>query len=561
MKKLLTALVLGMILAVSICASAALASEGRRITNYAIDISVNVDGSADIRETVVYSLEGDYQEIAYSIRSARPSDLKVYVDGVESSEVGELGDTKNTFVVSEGDRGSEVRIYSPGTGGMRAVEYRYKTSNFAERYNDCGRIAYALEVLKGQPGLDSAVVKIVLPGAGGDMLRTFGHGVLEEEGARISSDRTAITLGPVEIVPGERAEVLILFPLELLPDAPTVDDSIYQSTVEYEESIIAARSEEYGRTLRISIILLVAYAACAAAVVVAYARKYGLRGKIKSSGGDDAVDRCPAAYAELVLGGSVGTGAVAGTIIELVRAGALVVEPGDEESGGEITFAPIGTGIEAGSGSAKKLYTWYFEGGARRRISELTAGDNLEAARKYTADMNDYNRTVMDEAVSDGLFYKNDTQQVLGAAFIVLAGIVLGMMMCLKAMIAPALLTAALLVAGVVIMARVRKLTDAGESLYNALVEYASSGSPRPDGSRISIDAAIEFIGDNTEYDEDSLAVGFGGNYYPGMYRDLAGIYKLVDDVQLSNNQAVSPRNKGETKDDDSKPGKRWRRN
>ncbi len=451
--------------------TAAFADAEYSISNYAMEISVLPDGSAEVKETLIYEFDGEYNGILSLFDTDGIDgieDFRVYADGEEVRPVEKMEYERNTYTAEEDGSLTEVRVYSPGRSGTRLFAYEYTMTGLADRYEDAGMILRKFIGENNSVSLQNAVVTVQFPEAG--EVRAFVHGGMNE--SHIVCGENSVSFGPATVYPDSSVEMRILFPAEWIPDAPLKEGGIVDAALAEEQRLIeeAARRAELIRTAKY--VFAAAYILGFFLIWLALVKKYSLKGRFHETPDIRRMTALPAAFASYAVEGAADTDSLSGTLMELVQRGIVRMENAD----GDVLFTLLDRSADGLYPHQQKLISWLFDECDSFSLSALNAGDDYDRAHAFESGYNSYCNQVAADMAAHSLRFKNDGVRITANAFLIILG-ALGtgfILMAGKANIALGMATALMMFLLLFLMSKIRALTDDGERLQAAALDLKS---------------------------------------------------------------------------------------
>lgn len=500
--------------------SAALAVDFR-ITNYEMTVDIQSDGSALVSETLDYAFDASYSGILSSFDvgdlHGGITDLSLSVDGDQQlSEVDVMMKQPFTYTLRQEGNMLNVRAYAPGHSGARTFRYTYRMNGLCQRYQDAARLNYKLIGTANEVALENATIVITLPG---DVIDAWAHGAMSA--ADIHRDGNVLTIGPKNVNPKQFAEADILFDEASLSDVQPQSQPIIESTRALEASL--ASSEKNRRTLtQLLAGLLLALPLGCMALVRRIGNETGFKRRLQDNSDPDALKGVRAVTAQWIHASKVDTDGLTGTILELVAAGAVTMDR--PESGfDEIHFVRADRDVPGLTEAQNHVLKWLFWNDRPITSDSLYADGDLDKIRAHKRNMEQLAALAKAEAQDMG--YMSGRESKIGA----LVGL------CLLAMaaavgaffVAPwwAGMVALVPVFGTIALSfKLRRLSDDGERVYEALSGLAGQGmpdAPPQDVPRIAaLCAALGCLTPFFEQVQQSEAWRDGAEFYPYWFYD-----------------------------------------
>ncbi|MBQ2955997.1 MAG: DUF2207 domain-containing protein [Clostridia bacterium] len=473
-----------LILILSVCIlfalpSAALAGPEYEIENYAMTIDVETDGSADVTEMLHYDFDGEYNGVVSLFDTdgiGGIEDFHVYIDNAEMQLVDEMTYIDDTYTVTEaGENLFEIRVYSPGRSDTRIVRYEYTMTDLAARYADTAMIHRKFIGENNSVTLQQANIVIALPGdCSGEIPEVFVHGGMDQ--TDVSRSEKHIVIGPENVYSGSSVEVRLLFPAEWLPDAPLIDQPMYDAAVTEEARITAEEAAQAVRTENAKYIFSAAYILVFSAAWLMLAKKYGLKNRSPQTPDPSLITRYPAAFLTAAVEDEADTDALSGTLMELTAGGHITMEHSEEKG---LRFTRKNSDSAGLYPHQAFLLNWLFFKKSFF-LSELNAGTNYKLAQSFEKGYNGYVQKVADDMLAANLRYKNDGIRITLNALIIILGTMGtgGILLAGTPNVPLAIITGGMMFLLIALMSRVRRLTDEGEALQAAALVFQKAGIP-----------------------------------------------------------------------------------
>ncbi len=199
------------------------------ITEYTIDVTIKPDGSADIKETLVYDFDGEFNGVLRDVDFMATGGLEnpgVYVEkkGVlhelklNSTDNLDAGGENGTYnLVRENDI-AHFKIFEKSRDEKKKFVISYTFRDVVTKYNDIAEFNRKIVDSGWEVRLNNVTINFEIPeGALREEIMVFGHGSLLGESKIIDERHVQFTVPYVN--PGETVETLVLFPPRLVPQA------------------------------------------------------------------------------------------------------------------------------------------------------------------------------------------------------------------------------------------------------------------------------------------------------------------------------------------------------
>ncbi len=451
-----------------------LADPSYKITNYAMEVDVQTDGSALITETLIYEFDGEYNGILSQFDTDGVQgieDFTVYADGEIVLPVEVMDYEYNTYTLSsEGDI-HEVRVYSPGEDDVRVFEYEYTLMGLAHRYEDAGMILRKFIGEENAVPLQNASIVVRFPEEG--TIQTFVHGGMSE----YQIEKDCVVFGPERVYSGDYVEVRLLFPAEWIADAPAEDGSIIDIALAEEQRLLEEAAALSQRIYLTKYAYLAVYAVVMIACLLLMARKYGVKRTLHCTSDPARVAGWPAAFMTDLMEDAPDADALSGTLVELTMLGRVQLEP----EGDDLRFTLLDARTDDLYPHQAQMVNWLFAAAPTFLLKDLNAGNDYDRAQLFERGYSAYCAAVTKDVIAQDLRYPNSGLRIALNAAILLFGCI-GAAFALVAdqpLMPVGLMLIALTALFMLLASRIRSLTSAGESLkrdIQALKELGCTG-------------------------------------------------------------------------------------
>ena len=447
---------------------ASAADKSYYVSGYNIIVNVNTDGSADFQEELTYSFSGSFNGILRDVDFSQSGGIEnqtVYMksDGSltpftqnQTDSLDYQGEPGTYNLVTE-DSIAYFKVFEPSQNEENTFVIKYRMKDAVTVYNDTAEFYRQLTGQKSQINLQNVYASIILPeGALKEELKVFAHGPLTGE-SKILDDRTLDFTAPL-VSPGDMFEVLILFPVKLVPEAskrvnedhlPGVLDSESKNAEEAnnvreearkqvqeynkQKALEQARRENLSRIgTPLALLLFVFWFPLMLLIYIKYDRelKHGFEAKYYR---ELPGEYTPAEMTVLMTMGSVNSMDIMATLMDLVRKKQLLLTAGKTVKAGvfgskEIDDYVIMLNDKAPAEELKKheafLVTWFIGkigNGSSVHLEEIKEFvKNRTDALQFKADYDQWVSLVKAEADSNKFFDEtSNTGRLIG----VLSGI------------------------------------------------------------------------------------------------------------------------------------------
>ena len=198
------------------------------VRRYDVNVEVQSNGDAVVREQITYQFSGKFNGILRDIDTDQTDgmeDIRVFVEKGDKFRAFHQAKKKgrNAYEMTREDGLVKLKVYETSKDEEKTFRYEYRMRNVAEKYQDIG--VYNRKVIdrNWDVPLNNITITIRIPeGASKEDLKIFAHGPLTGE-SRIADERTFVFHVP-EVSPGTFVETLAVFPPGLIPGAGRVHD-------------------------------------------------------------------------------------------------------------------------------------------------------------------------------------------------------------------------------------------------------------------------------------------------------------------------------------------------
>ena len=196
------------------------------ISHYGVEIHLQANGDAHIKEEITYDFYGDFNGVLRDIdidRTDGIEGLKVSVgeaQGLREFRQSE-GQDENVYELDKDDNLIQLKVYEQSSNEEKTFIYEYILLNVAEKYSDIGVFNRKVIDSNWDVHLEDISITITIPqGANKEELKVFAHGPLTGV-SQIVDDQTFRFEVP-EVMPGTFVETLVIFPPQLIPNSNRV---------------------------------------------------------------------------------------------------------------------------------------------------------------------------------------------------------------------------------------------------------------------------------------------------------------------------------------------------
>lgn len=253
--RIVSAIILSVIISILTGVSACAESdEGLAISNYDVKIRINTDGSIDVTENVKYSALTGYNNTMLFLdkRDGEEIEIKnVYMLQREGyiecsrleSEQWDINAFSGTYSVNEEPDLVRLKVYGTFSRQYGSVVVQYSVKNAVRRYNDVAELKRTQIFKKWNEHVSNINITVNLPlPTSVSSVRAFLHGVLV---GQKKVDDSSVAFFIPNTVPGEYIETRVVFPEDIVFNAPYNEESIYLPSIleEEEEYIDSDKSE------------------------------------------------------------------------------------------------------------------------------------------------------------------------------------------------------------------------------------------------------------------------------------------------------------------------------
>ena len=259
------------------------------ISNYAMYVDVRADGSARIREEIIYTCPHSYEGYAFFIDdSGEPEDIEAWADG-------ELLD-EGARTLTADEKGWLITLSAPGDNDWRTFACAYTLKDYAVRHDDAGMIDRALISANHAVLYQNATLIVTLPEENGEILV-----YPRDYAGDVRTQYNVISFGPTDLAAGTGVSAQLLFPSEWLEEAAATGRRVRESIVSEKTRIQEEKTRSANTIALIKRVLGAAYLLIFALLRVGD-QKVRRLGKEAAAPDWTLLDRYPAAMAGFVVG-------------------------------------------------------------------------------------------------------------------------------------------------------------------------------------------------------------------------------------------------------------------
>ena len=424
------------------------------ISNYTMYVDVRADGSARIREEIIYTCPQAYEGYTFFIDgSSEPEDIEAWADGELLSD--------DARTLAEDENGWLVTLSAPGENDWRTFACAYTLKGYAVRHDDTGMIDRTL-ISAGHAVLyQNATVIVTLPEENGEILV-----YPRDYSGEVRTQYNVISFGPTDLAAGTGVSAQLLFPAEWLEEATSTGEAVREGIVTEETRIQEEETKNTNSVRLIKRVLGAAYLLVFGILLGIEIKKYGLMAKKFPNPNWTLLGRYPAAMAGFVVGEAADSDVLVGTLTELATRGNMRIEEG--EAG---TILLTRTGKNALSASDKAALTYIFDGQEKVNASSIAQKDYDKAHRKEDQ-LRKYGDVLAREVEKAHLKRHNENELIGISTANLVCGLTLTIVMLMWGSMM--ILEGAVVSVGMFAMMkqynRVRHLTDEGEALKGAAI-------------------------------------------------------------------------------------------
>lgn len=422
------------------------------ISNYAMYVDVRADGSARIREEVIYTCPHAYEGYSFFVEGdVCPQEIELWADSTL------LDEDACTLQAEEG--GWRIALLSPGDNDWRTFACAYTVADYARRYQDTALIDRMLVSENHAVVYQNATVIVTMPEDSGEILV-----YPRDYSGEVRSQYSQVCFGPLDLAAGEGVSAQLLFPEAWLSQADAENEAVREAIVSEKTRIQEEKTRLNNTLKRRKRIAGGIYLAVFAALLIWEIKKYGLSARKVSEVDWTLVDRYPAALTGFVVGETADSDVLTGTLAELSQRGVLQME-GSGAQGLTLTCHAA----EHLSQSEQAALDYVFDAHKCVRTADLAAADYARAHENESR-LKAYADAVAAEAEKAGLKRRNENELIAIGTASILCGLTLTIIMLMLGEMM--IFEGAAVSVGMFVMMkqynRVRHLTDQGEALKMA---------------------------------------------------------------------------------------------
>ena len=424
------------------------------ISNYAMYIDVRADGSARVREEIIYTCPHTYEGYAFFIDdTGEPENIEAWADGAL------LDESARTLTPDE--KGWLITLSAPGDNDWRTFACAYTLKDYAVRHDDTGMIDRALISAHHAVLYQNATVIVTLPAENGEIL-VYPHDYTGD----VRTQYNVISFGPTDLAAGAGVSAQLLFPAEWLEEAASTGESVRAGIVSEKTRIQEEKTKNTNTIQLIKRTLGAAYLLIFALLLAWEIKKYGVSAKKLPAPDWMLLDRYPAAMAGFVAGEAADSDVLVGTLADLAARGNVRID-GDESGALLLTR----TGKNALSASDKAALTYVFDGQEAVNPASI-AQKSYDRARRKEDQLRAYGDALTREVEKAQLKRRNESELIGISTASLFCGLTLTIVLLMWG--GMMIFEGAVVSVGMFVMMKqyncVRHLTDAGEALKAAAI-------------------------------------------------------------------------------------------
>ncbi len=424
------------------------------ISNYAMYIDVRADGSARIREEIIYTCPHTYEGYAFFVGdSGEPEDIEAWADG-------ELLDEGARMLTAD-EKGWLITLNAPGDNDWRTFACAYTVKDYAVRHDDTGMIDRTLISANHAVLYQNATVIVTLPEENGEILV-----YPRDYAGEVRTQYNVVSFGPTDLAAGAGVSAQLLFPAQWLGEAASTGETVRAGIVSEKTRIQEEETRNTNAVRLIKRTLGAAYLLIFALLLVWEIKKYGVSAKKLPAPDWTLLDRYPAAMAGFVVGEAADSDVLVGTLAELAARGNVRID--EDESGALILTR---TGKNALTASDKAALAYAFDGQETVNPASL-AQKSYDKARRKEDQLRAYGDALARESEKAQLKRRNESELIGVSTASLFCGMTLTIVMLMWG--GMMIFEGAIVSVGMFVMMkqynRVRHLTDAGEALKAAAI-------------------------------------------------------------------------------------------
>lgn len=439
-----------------LCGLSAQAEEAMdyEISNYAMYVDVRADGSARIREEIIYTCPHTYEGYAFFVGdSGEPEDIEAWADG-------ELLD-EGARTLTADEKGWLITLSAPGDNDWRTFACAYTVKEYAVRHDDTGMIDRVLISANHAVLYQNATVIVTLPEENGEILV-----YPRDYAGEVRTQYNVVSFGPTDLAAGAGVSAQMLFPSEWLEEAASTGETVRAGIVSEKTRLQEEKTKSSNTIALIKRVLGAAYLLIFALLLVWEIKKYGVSAKKLPAPDWTLLDRYPAAMAGFVVGEAADSDVLVGTLAELAARGKVRI---DEDESGALTLTH--TGKNALSASDKAALTYIFDGQETVNPASI-AQKSYDKARRKEDQLRAYGDALARESEKAQLKRRNESELIGVSTASLFCGLTLTIVLLMWG--GMMIFEGAIVSVGMFVMMkqynRVRHLTDTGEALKAAAI-------------------------------------------------------------------------------------------
>lgn len=424
------------------------------ISNYAMYVDVRADGSARIREEIIYTCPHSYEGYAFFIDdSGEPEDIEAWADG-------ELLD-EGARTLTADEKGWLITLSAPGDNDWRTFACAYTLKDYAVRHDDAGMIDRALISAKHAVLYQNATLIVTLPEENGEILV-----YPRDYAGDVRTQYNVISFGPTDLAAGAGVSAQLLFPAQWLKEAAATGEAVRESIVSEKTRIQEEKTRSANTIALIKRVLGAAYLLIFALLLAWEIKKYGVSAKKLPAPDWTLLDRYPAAMAGFVVGEAADSDVLVGSLADLAVRGNVRI---DEDESGALTLTRTGKNVLSASDKAALAYV--FDGQETVNPASI-AQKSYDKARRKEDQLRAYGDALAREVEKAHLKRRNESELIGISTASLFCGLTLTIVLLMWG--GMMIFEGAIVSVGMFVMMkqynRVRHLTDAGEALKAAAI-------------------------------------------------------------------------------------------
>ena len=439
-----------------LCGLSAQAEEAMdyEISNYAMYVDVRADGSARIREEIIYTCPHTYEGYAFFVGdSGEPEDIEAWADG-------ELLD-EGARTLTADEKGWLITLSAPGDNDWRTFACAYTVKDYAVRHDDTGMIDRTLISANHAVLYQNATVIVTLPEENGEILV-----YPRDYAGEVRTQYNVVSFGPTDLAAGAGVSAQLLFPAQWLGEAASTGETVRAGIVSEKTRIQEEKTKSSNTIALIKRVLGAAYLLVFALLLAWEIKKYGVSAKKLPAPDWTLLDRYPAAMAGFVVGEAADSDVLVGSLADMAARGNVRI---DEDESGALTLTR--TGKNALTASDKAALAYAFDGQETVNPASI-AQKSYDKARRKEDQLRAYGDALARESEKAQLKRRNESELIGISTASLFCGLTLTIVMLMWG--GMMIFEGAIVSVGMFVMMkqynRVRHLTDAGEALKAAAI-------------------------------------------------------------------------------------------